>query len=505
MSESQNIEWKQSWHDDYLKWICGFANAIGGVIYIGKNDSGGVVHLENYQRLLEDIPNKIRNAMGIICDVQLLEEVGNKYIQIKVNPYTVPVSLSGRYYYRTGSVKIELTGVELNEFLLKKAGKTWDDVVEESAVFTDIDPKSIAFFKKEAFNSGRSPQDIIELPLKETLEKLRLANGDAIKRAAIILFGKDPNKFYPNIKVKIGRFGTTDADLRFQEVLEGNILELLVQVPEMLNAKFLIKPIVFEGLQRIEKEVYPVAAIREMLLNALVHRTYMGSMIQIRVCDDKLTLWNEGNLPEGMTVESLKRHHVSRPRNPLIADVCFKAGYIDSWGRGTIKIFEACKEAGLPEPEITSLDGGILVTLHKQSNDQVNDQVNDQANDQVENNLKSSYDVLVELAMQLFPAKKPTEKQYAKYLKITNELTEDDIKILYFTKSPKSNKSIQEDCLGLKKHNDNFKKYIEPLLNKGALIRTLPNVPNSPLQKYFTTAVGNIILLIFEENQRSQK
>ena len=364
MSESQNIEWKQSWHDDYLKWICGFANAIGGTIYIGKNDAGDIVHLDNYAKLLEDLPNKIRNTMGIICDVQLLDAAGKKYIQVKVNPYTVPVSLRGRYYYRSGSTKLELTGVELNEFLLKKAGKTWDDVIEESADFSDIETKSVEAFKKEAFTSGRLPQDIVELPLKETLEKLRLASGDKIKRAALILFGKDPNKFYPNIKVKIGRFGTNDADLRFQEVLEGNILELLKQVPEMLNSKFLTRPIVFEGLQRIEKDTYPVAAIREMLLNALVHRTYMGSMIQIRVYDDKLTIWNEGNLPEGMTIASLKGHHVSRPRNPLIADVCFKAGFIDSWGRGTIKIYEACENAGLPEATIASLDGGILVTLH---------------------------------------------------------------------------------------------------------------------------------------------
>ena len=374
MSESQNIEWKQSWHDDYLKWICGFANAIGGTIYIGKNDAGEIVHLDNYAKLLEDLPNKIRNTMGIICDVQLLDADGKKYIQIKVNPYTVPVSLRGRYYYRSGSTKLELTGVELNEFLLKKAGKTWDDVIEESALFSDIETKSVEAFKKEAFTSGRLPKEIVELPVKETLEKLRLATGDKLKRAALILFGKDPNKFYPNIKVKIGRFGTNDADLRFQEVLEGNLLELLKQVPEMLHSKFLIRPIVFEGLQRIEKDTYPVAAIREMLLNALVHRTYMGSMIQIRVYDDKLTIWNEGNLPEGMTIASLKEHHVSRPRNPLIADVCFKAGFIDSWGRGTIKIFEACKEASLPEPKIASLDGGILVTLNQQMSDQVNDQ-----------------------------------------------------------------------------------------------------------------------------------
>src|SRR5665647_1039618 len=103
MPEQQNIEYKQSWHDEYLKWVCGFANAIGGVIYIGKDDRGIVVHLIDYVKLMEDIPNKIRNAMGIICDVQLQDEKGQKYISIKVNPYSVAVSWRGRYYYRSGS------------------------------------------------------------------------------------------------------------------------------------------------------------------------------------------------------------------------------------------------------------------------------------------------------------------------------------------------------------------------------------------------------------------
>ena len=146
MPEQQNIEYKQSWHDDYLKWVCGFANAIGGVIYIGKDNKGNVVHLEDYAKLLEDIPNKIRNSMGIICDVQLQEEPEKKYISVIVNPYSVAVSLRGRYYYRSGSTKMELTGVALNEFLLKKSGKTWDDVVEEGATLEDIDEKTIAKF-----------------------------------------------------------------------------------------------------------------------------------------------------------------------------------------------------------------------------------------------------------------------------------------------------------------------------------------------------------------------
>ena len=167
MPEQQNIEYKQSWHDDYLKWVCGFANAIGGVIYIGKDNYGMVVHQTNYAKLLEDIPNKIRNMMGIICDVQLHNEEVKKYISIKVNPYSVAVSLRGRYYYRSGSTKMELTGVELNEFLLKKAGKTWDDVVEEGASVKDIDEASIAKFIEDSTEKGAEcPKQKVYLPFR---------------------------------------------------------------------------------------------------------------------------------------------------------------------------------------------------------------------------------------------------------------------------------------------------------------------------------------------------
>lgn len=362
MSERQNIEWKQSWHDDYLKWICGFANAIGGTIYIGKDDQGKVVGLPAYEKLLEDIPNKIRNAMGIICDINLQEEGGKKIIEIKVNPYSVPVSLRGRYFYRSGSTKMELTGVELNEFLLKKAGKTWDDVLEEGATMKDIDEASISKLIADSKEKGRMPETK-GLYAFQILEKLQLTEGKKLKRAALCLFAKNPGKFYPNLEVRIGRFGKDATDLRFQEVVEGNLVHLLDEVQVQLNNKFLIRPISFEGMHRIEKDAYPIAALREMILNALVHRTYMGAHIQLRVFDDRLSIWNEGYLPHGLTLENLKSEYNSRPRNPKIAKACFMAGYIDTWGRGTLKIIEACKEAGLAEPLIEETNGGITVTL----------------------------------------------------------------------------------------------------------------------------------------------
>jgi ATP-dependent DNA helicase RecG len=106
-----------------------------------------------------------------------------------------------------------------------------------------------------------------------------------------------------------------------------------------------------------------------MLLNALVHRTYIGAPIQMRVFDNQLSIWNEGNLPNGLTIEDLKKDHNSRPRNPIIANACFLAGYIDAWGRGTLKILNTCAEFGLPEPSIIEKNGGIEVTVFASNED----------------------------------------------------------------------------------------------------------------------------------------
>jgi ATP-dependent DNA helicase RecG len=321
MNETQHIEWKQTWRDEYLKGVCAFANSTGGSLFIGKKDNGEVVHLDNYQKLLEDIPSKIKHALGIVCAVYLRDDAGCHFIEVEIKPYAHAISYRGKYYVRSGSATHELNGVELSEFLLQKSGTTWDALTIEDVSMEGINEVSIQQFISDSTNSGRFP-NVDGLTNTEILDKLRLSHNGKIKRAGIILFGKDPNQF-------------------------------------------LTRPVGFEGMHRVEGEEYPVAALREMLLNALVHKKYMGAAIQIRIFDNKLSIWNEGTLPLGMTVESLKREHHSKSPNPVLAEACFKAGYIDTWGRGTLKIFKACKEAGLPEPKILEKDGGIEVTLFK--------------------------------------------------------------------------------------------------------------------------------------------
>jgi ATP-dependent DNA helicase RecG len=313
---------------------------------------------------MEEIPNKIKNNLGITAEVNLLQEDDKHFIEIIVPIYSVPISLRGRYYYRSGSVKQELTGAALNEFLLKRAGHTWDDVVEEDASFDDMDEATIKKYLRKAEETGRLP-DIDGLSTPELLEKLRLTKNGKLKRAAIVLFGKDPGRFYPNTFVKIGKFEDDDFTIRFQELEDGNIIQMLDKVLRTLDYKFLIRNISFAGMNRIETLEYPIPALREMILNALIHRSYMGAPTQLRVYDNKLTLWNHGTLPEGITLDKLTQSHSSYPRNPILASACFLGGYIDSWGSGIMKIVNSCKAAGLPTPILEEDGGGFIVKLFK--------------------------------------------------------------------------------------------------------------------------------------------
>ena len=365
MQESQYIEWKSKWRDEYLKWICGFANSQGGKIFIGIDDKGRVLGIENGKRLLEDIPNKIHTQLGILCDVNLIEKEDKKYVVIEVNKYDVPITYHGKYYFRSGSTNKLLQGNSLNNFLLSKTGKTWGDVLEPRAKIDDIDLEAIEAFKNSAFETKRMQFIKEDSKVENVLEKLLLSENNKLKRSAILIFGKSPSMFYINAYIKIGKFDKTGDELKYQEIIEGNAFQLIYKTLEILDKKFLISPISYKGVHRVEGWEYPYEALREAIINAIVHKDYFGAPIQISVYRNKLVIWNEGNLPNDLNIGDLKVEHLSRPRNPILANTFFKGGLIEAWGRGTLKIFKECKKAGLPEPKIEAVSGGIKVTLFK--------------------------------------------------------------------------------------------------------------------------------------------
>lgn len=367
MKEDQHIEFKQSWRDEYLQYICGFANAQGGTLYIGIDDKGEVCGIKNAHTLLENLPNQINQTMGLLAQVDLHVDEEKEYISIHVEPSDQAISYRGKFYYRSGSTLQEMNGVALTDFLFRKNNTTWDQSIVEEATLNELDAESVDYFVRKAVDAQRLDASVRELSHIQLLRKLKLVNHeDQLTMAALLLFGKDIERWNLMASFRIGRFQQSQANLLFQD----NIVCPLIHMPERvlwtLRSRYLVAPIHYEGLQRVEPLEIPEDALREMVCNAIVHKNYLGPHIQMRVWDDKIELWNFGELPYNYTIEKLLQTHESYPRNPLIAQIFYLAGLIEQWGRGYEKIHDAFIRENLMQPTFEQARGGILVTIPRE-------------------------------------------------------------------------------------------------------------------------------------------
>ena len=364
--ESQIIEYKQSWRDEFLKEICGFANAQGGILYIGVDDKGTVVGLQHAKKLLEDIPNQSVMTMGVMPNVNLLSKADKEYISIEIKPLEQPISYKGKYYYRSGSTLQELNGSALQDFLLRKIGRSWDDLVCEEATMDDLDADAFEFFIRRAIEVGRMPQEAKDDKPITILKNLNLITPDGkLKNAAVLLFGKNPQYFFCTANFRMARIGRDDTDLIFQEDINGNILQMASKVMWQLRSRYLLTANRYDGMQRIEELELPETALRELIHNAIVHRSYTGFDTQMKVYDDRIWLWNAGSLPQGYSVEQLTTAHLSFPRNKRIAEAFYKAGFIESWGRGIQQVQKSFQNINLPAPLFEEKFDGTSVVIYR--------------------------------------------------------------------------------------------------------------------------------------------
>jgi ATP-dependent DNA helicase RecG len=365
MSETQNIEYKTIWKDEYLKWICGFANAQGGTLYIGKDDYGNVVGVKDAKKLLEELPNKITTILGIVAPVNLHQTEQGEYIEIIVDSHPNPVNYKGEYHYRSGSTKQELKGAALDKFLLQKQGKHWDAVSIPNVTVADLKPETFDFFRKRGVKSKRLDEDVLTDTNDVLLNNLKLTDNGYLKRAALLLFHPDPEKYVSGAYIKIGFF-RTDSDLLFQDEIHGNLFDQVEKTMDLLFTKYIKAMISYEDIYRVETYEYPKDALREALLNAVAHKDYTGPYpIQISVYDNKIMIWNYGKLPENWTVEDLLDKHSSQPRNPDIATTFFRSGYVESWGRGMDKMRNLCLEAKIPLPQLSCKGNDFWTVFRK--------------------------------------------------------------------------------------------------------------------------------------------
>ena len=356
------------------------------------------------------------------------------------------MSYRGEYYIRSGSTKQTLKGAALDRFLLSRTGKRWDAVPVPGVEVDDLDTAVLERFRERATKSKRLGPEALEEDDAGLIEKLRLTDGEYLKRAAVLLFHTDPERFVTGASIKIGYF-ENDADLRYHDEVHGNLFTQVERTTDLLLTKYLKAEIDYVGTTRVETYPVPESALREALLNAVAHKDYAsGVPIQISVYEDRVAFWNNGHLPDDWTVERLAEKHPSQPYNPDVANAFFRAGMIEAWGRGIEKVLQACREAGMADPQWRYETPGLWVEFTNR--------------DQVGTKLGLSSDQ-VEIARKcLLP------QGIRELMAVTG----------------RANRTKFRD------------QVLRPLLEAGFMEMTLPDKPHSPKQQYQLTARGRAVL-----------
>lgn len=209
--------------------------------------------------------------------------------------------------------------------------------------------RAIGRFREGAARLERLSDDSHRVTAAELIDKLRLTEGRYLKRAALLLFHEDPERFVTGAFVRIGYF--RGADLLFEGEVHGDLFLQAERTADLLFTKYSEAVVSYAGIRRVETRPIPPVAVRELVLNAIIHKDYSAnSPVLIRVYGDRIEFWNPGSLPEGWTVGRLLESHASAPRNPDLAAAFFRAGQIEAWGRGTLRVVEECRRAEVPVP-----------------------------------------------------------------------------------------------------------------------------------------------------------
>ncbi|HWT94214.1 MAG TPA: ATP-binding protein [Solirubrobacteraceae bacterium] len=230
----------------------------------------------------------------------------------------------------------------------------------------DLDVSEIARTVDEAVRRGRLGEPGTRDP-HEMLRGLSLLVDGELSRAAVALFAHPENlpSRFPQCRVRLARFrGTGKTEFIDNRQVHGNAFAVLTAADQFLRTHLPVSGRIVSGLfERDDDPIYPPVALREALANAVCHRDYSigGGSVGVAIYDDRLEITSSGELHFGLTVDDLYQPHESLPWNPLIADVFFKRGIIETWGRGTLKMAELTQQAGLPRPEFEEGAGALLV------------------------------------------------------------------------------------------------------------------------------------------------
>ena len=348
--EGQISEFKLIWNDNAYKTACAFANTDGGKLYIGYDNKGNLVGLRRVKEDVENLSNSIKSKLELLVSIYAGSENGKDYLEVTVPQMEQLVFYDGKVYIWVGSTNQLLEGDALVNFIIRKSRNSWDGFVEPNVSIDELDEESFRMLLDDGIRNKRLTEYGRNLTRRELLEKMSLIKNGKLTRAAVLLFHPHPEYFFGGAHVKLGYFDENNH-LRYQDELYGSLLYLAKKTEELLVLKYFYATIDYDGLVRVETLPYPREAIREGILNALMHNNYMSDQpVAIRVSPYEMWISNKCVFPDGWTEETLFSVHESKQLNSNIAAGFFRSGLVERFGSGIQKIVDFCKENGNPKP-----------------------------------------------------------------------------------------------------------------------------------------------------------
>lgn len=365
--ETQDVEFKQSFHSsqETSKTICGFANTSGGILIIGIKDNKEVLGVkEDIDILQQKISAANQNVSPApLISVELHSVFSKKVIVVIIqkSPNMAYHTFQGAIYVRVGSTTKKLDGQTHLEFLRNKQILSFDETID-----TEFSLKNIDKEKVEDYLAIRNQKDFLKThSLQDFLisSKLAIKNGSLkIKNSAILLFGKEPIKFIPQVEIKLVKFsGTEPVNIIAHRLIQEDVVTAIKESMAFIEKK-IDKSIEIKEIQREEKYEYPLKVVREAIVNAITHRDYFSKdAVQIYLFDDRIEITNPGSIPSSLPKEMFGT--LSVQRNPILYRFLRDMGFVEGLGTGIPRMKNAMRKHGLNDPEFLFTESFFRIVL----------------------------------------------------------------------------------------------------------------------------------------------
>ena len=476
--ESETVEFKKSTAQlpRAGEALCAFLNGQGGRVFIGVTEEGRIVGQQVSDGTLREIAVMLARfePPALVSQERISLSNGREVLVLAVPAAsdTGPFTYDGRPYHRVGSTTLVTPQPRYEGLLLQRAHvrSRWENTPAPDVGLKDLDREEILRTVRLGIDAGRLPESTGR-NTGDILDRLSLRKDGQILNSAVILFGKPAVFGYPQRKLRLARFkGMDKTEFLDNRQPEGHAFALLDDAMTFLHRHLPISGRFEPGrLERIDELLFPTAALREALVNALCHRDYAiwGGAVSVAIFDDRVEIWSDGTLPFGIRPDDLTREHASKPRNPDITNVFYRRGLIEQWGRGTNRIVELTTKAGHPAPKFEEIAGSLIVRFRPKSR-----AISPQTTDQ-------------------------TTPEVAPEVGTKSALSRHQVEILRMCLEERA----LVDVMNVTGRSDRTKfrhQVLHPLIAEGLLEMTVPDKPRSRLQKYRLTAKGRAWL----ESQR---